>query len=28
MQKISYAGGVGLSPVISMQFTLNTCVAA
>jgi len=28
MLKISYAGCLGLSPVISVQFTLEMCVAA
>jgi len=28
MLKISYAGCLGLSPVISAQFTLEMCVAA
>jgi len=28
MQKISFAGCLGLSPVISTQFTLEMCVAA
>jgi len=28
MQKISYADCLGLSPVISVQFTLEMCVAA
>jgi len=27
MLKISYAGGLGLSPAISTQFTLEMCVA-
>jgi len=27
MLKISYAGSLGLSPAISLQFTLEMCVA-